>query len=230
MALIRRDSDKAARAAALAVALADGRSLHDGPTREAPQLDPRDAALQDMAARNSQLEAALAKARLDIERVSEEKFEAGRQAGRQEATSRETERVRALDSALKGAQTSLERQLGAERDLAIEIALEALRRVLGDPVHYRDLVRQTARVHAAAIERGTLVRLVVSAGDFTEAAALAELGQVLGQVRVEADCAMPAGTCRFDLSLGKLDASIPAQAQAIEALLIETAENAGSAA
>lgn len=184
--------------------------------------DPREQQLARLREECDMLARQVETLRTDAENARLEGYEEGRAAGRDEAERRDAERLTQLESALVGARNDLVERLSEERDLAIEIALAALRRAIGDPAHYRELVTATARHHAAALERGAMLQLAVSPADFADSAALAELQAAMGQIRIELDPELAPGGCRFDLTLGQLEAHIPVQAVALEALLIES--------
>lgn len=222
MSLIRRNSEQALTAAAFppakpaAAATTSARSA-----TQAEQTDPRDIRIAALRADCDALTQQIADLKAEIESVRVQAYEEGREAGRDEAESREAERLTKLAEALDTARQDFDERIAQEHDFGIEIALAALRKVLGNPAHYRDLVAATAQHHAAGLASSTVVKLSVSAADFPDGAALAPLQSSLGQVRIVADPAMPAGSCRFELTHGQLDAEIPAQAASLESLLIQ---------
>lgn len=220
MTLIRRSSEQARTASTFRSARG---AAAGAPTTTTPaHVDPRDAQITALRAERDALAQQLAGLNDAVDEARAAAFGDGRETGRYEAESLEAERLEQLKVALREARSRFDDQLADDQDLGIEIALAALRRVMGDPAHYCDLVIATARHHAAALERTTVIQLAVSPVDFTDEAALAPLRAALGQIPIEIDPDLPAGGCRFDLTLGQLDAQVPAQANKLEALLIQT--------
>jgi type III secretion protein L len=223
MSLIRRNSEQARSAAAFQTARPEVAGA--APTASAPkaeQADPRDIRIAALRADCEALNEEIAALKAEVEAVRVEAFDEGCEAGRNEVETREAERLAQLSDALNTARQEFDEHLSLEQGFGIEIALAALRKVLGDPGHYRDLVAKTAQHHAAGLASSTVIRLSVSTADFPDEAALAPLQSSLAQVRVEADPAMPRGSCRFALTHGQLDAEIPSQATSLEALLIQS--------
>lgn len=223
MSLIRRESAAARAAAAFRapdpVLAGDAMA---GPAPRPKQADPRDIRIAELRANSEALTQELASLKAEIETVRGLAHDEGREAGRKEAESQEAERLKQLAGALTAARQAFDERLSEERDIGIDIALAALRKVLGNPAHYRDLVTATALHHAAGLARTTVIQLSVSSADFPDETALSALQASLGKVRVVADPAMPPGSCKFDLTHGQLNAEIPAQAAALEALLGQT--------
>lgn len=227
MTLVKRDSVQARRAAIFRSGTVE--HLRENPadtsgftavSEDPPAATPDEAAIRQrrLEDRVSELEAALIAAGEEQEKACAAALARGREDGLAAAESREAERSEALRSTLAEMQASLERRIGEERDLAIDIARAALDRLFGDPALYRGMVEETARRQAASLARGTIVALRVSASDFPDPSALASLPQLGKQVRVEADPDLESGACVFDLSLGSLDASLDRQAAVIEAV------------
>lgn len=227
MSLVKRDSEQARRAALFQSVMASPSCDKQSrtPDLNAAASDPSAAMPDELAMRKSQLADRIAELEAALVAAADERDSAcaaalarGRAEGMAAAESREAERSEALKVALADIQASLERRIGEERDLAIDIARAALDRLFGDPALYRGMVEETARRHAASLARGTIVALRVSASDFPDPAALAALPSLGNQVRVEADPNLDSGACIFDLSLGSLDASLSHQAAVIEAV------------
>lgn len=158
-----------------------------------------------------------------------EAFERGRTEGLALAESREAERLVLLNDSLGNFVREVSDRIDRDRDLAIDIARAAIARVVANPELYHGLVTETARRNAANLLQSTLIRLRVSPTDFPDTEALAMLPALGAHVGVEADPALDAGACIFDLSLGSLDASIPRQFVAIENALDQASRKAGSA-
>lgn len=235
MTLIKGNSAIAKRAAAfrspsVAAEVASARhqvAIQNDITAEAE--DKQGAQVRALTDQVEALEAALRTAQDQNEIDRAEAFEQGREEGLAAAETREHERIAVLQGAVTEALATLERKVDQERDLAIDIARAALDRVVADPALYHGLVAETARRHAAGLQRGSIVGLRVSPIDFPDADALAALPQLGTHAKVEADPALEAGACIFDLSLGSFDVSIPRQLAAIEGALEQTYRKAVSA-
>lgn len=213
MTILKRDSRTAVHAARF-----------DGARAVATPVATTDPLAEEMAGLRAQLtarERELAAQAEAADAACAEAFARGRDEGRAEAAGDDQARLAALVEGVEAALTAFDAHLSGARDLAVDIAETALAAMLGTVIPYRALVAATAARHAAALSHGTIVRLRVSAADFPEAAALATLPVFERAVEVSADPALAAGTCRFDLTLGELDASIPVQAAAIAQLLDE---------
>ncbi len=241
MTLIKRSSALAGRAAAFRADTAPARRGFGDPLAPPPQDDgtgdgiddTRERYMQLLEARIAELEAALRDGESEREDASADAFRRGHAEGREEglaaAATREQERVEAVQDAVAKAVSTIDRKIDGERDLAIDIARAALDRILADPAMYHGLVAETARRHAAALQRGTILRLRVSPLDFPDASALEVLPRLSGGAVVEADPSIEAGSCIFDLTLGSLDASIPRQLIAIDEVFEKSYRKAASA-
>lgn len=212
MTLIKNNSAAAKRAEAF-------RSPSVTAARAAAEaIDARDAQVQALTEKLREMEAALRAARERNEADCTQAFERGHQEGLAAAETHERERTDVLKGAAVNALAVFEQKLDRERDLAIDIARAALDRIVTDASLYHGLVVETARRHAAALQRGSILALRVSPADFPDAASLAALPQLGPHAKIEADPSLDAGACIFDLSLGSLDASMPRQLAAIEGI------------
>ncbi len=177
-----------------------------------------------------QLERELAALRNETEQAAIKAEQQGYDRGRAVASRLEEERLTALGKALNEA---LERALGIvenETTLAVDIAREALSRILGDPVQYQSGIVATAGHWAKQLSSSSIVRLRVSAEDFPATDAHDPLALFGAGFEVVRDPALVSGTCLFDLVLGRLDASLPRQMAEVDALLDRVATNAAVAA
>ncbi|OLL30867.1 hypothetical protein BTH42_14935 [Burkholderia sp. SRS-W-2-2016] len=127
-----------------------------------------------------------------------------------------------LDALAAGIDSALavfgERLLGIEA-IALDVAQAALRKTLGDSDRYAALVVQTARHHVAQIAAGSLIGMRVSAEDFPTSAELSEAFAAITRntkLAVEVDPQLTAGSCVIDLTLGRLDVSLPRQLAQID--------------
>lgn len=211
MTVLKRDSGSAERAARFGATRA-----HAPPSLA---IDPLVAEVERLRERLAARDREFAAQADDAEASRTAALARGRNEGRAEAASGEQDRLAALADGIERALSSLSDRIAGERDLAIDIAEAALTAMVGDAIPYRALVAATAARHAAALSHGAIVRLLVSAQDFPDDAALATLPGFDRVVEVIADPALSAGACRFELTLGALDASIPTQVAALTRIM-----------
>lgn len=171
-----------------------------------------------MAEQLGKLEAALESERAARQEACEAALAAGREEGRAQAESDASDRLAALRAGIAQAVADLPVRLDARGDLAVAIARAALSKILGDQASYRPMIEDIVRHQLAQAATGTIVQVRVSANDFEDQAAVASLAADNG-VAIVREATLPAGSCLFDLTLGTIDASIPLQASAIDAVL-----------
>ncbi|RQX94962.1 FliH/SctL family protein [Burkholderia stagnalis] len=179
---------------------------------------------EQLLTRIAALEAALADRDAGLEPKMREAFATGVENGRAQAIREEGERIAALNAAAAAAREDFVSRMVAIDKLAVELALTGLERVLGDTARYATLIGETIRHRLESTVDGSIIAIRVSAADFDESAQLADLAGTLGiapSITLVADTSLPAGACFFDLTLGKLDASIPHQMRNIAASLRE---------
>ncbi|WP_185646313.1 FliH/SctL family protein [Burkholderia stagnalis] len=179
---------------------------------------------EQLLTRVAALEAALTDRDNGLEPKMREAFAAGVENGRAQAIREEGERIAALKAATAAAREDFVSRMAALDKLAVELALTGLQRVLGDAARYATLVGETIRHRLASTAGGSIIGIRVSAADFDESAQLADLAGTLGiapSITLVADPSLPAGACFIDLTLGRLDASIPHQMRNIAASLRE---------
>ncbi|MGF6637617.1 FliH/SctL family protein [Paraburkholderia sp. MM6662-R1] len=124
------------------------------------------------------------------------------------------QRIEALVAGIDAALAALRDRLQAVESLALDVAQAALRKTLGDTTACAALVVQTARHHLAQIAAGSAIGVRVSAQDFPDADALRDAFATLTRdtaLTVDADPQLAAGACLIDLTLGRLDVSLPRQ-------------------
>lgn len=189
-----------------------------------PPVDPLVAALRE------DLEEAL----LEIERRDKEiaRLEAsvdaafvrgkeeGRKAGLKESEALRTQSLAKLDEGLKQADERFAEALSSLDRLALILARECLTKILGDPDKQMDLVCQILRDRVAKIDARSVVRIEVSAKDFSDPQDLAKLVASMGStIDLRAVDELESGGCRIKLLLGSLELGVGQQWDRIDAAL-----------
>jgi flagellar biosynthesis/type III secretory pathway protein FliH len=192
------------------------------------QLAPVETEVASLAERVRDLEEALIRERSEREKACEDSFAAGRDKGRGEAESDSAERLRILREAVREAVAELHQALDQRGDMAVAIARAALAKMFGQQASYGSMVEATIRHQLAQIAEGSVIGIRVSAQDFEDDGG-SPLFAAEG-VRISREASLPAGSCLFDLTLGTLDASIPRQAGALDAVLGSVAASRGDEA
>lgn len=167
------------------------------------------------------LETELTKTREQAIEDREAAHNAGREQGLADALKQDQERLEILRQSAEKAHADVLAGLENHTGLAIEIARTTLSRILGDQNASSKLVEETALHWKKQLTGKMILRARVSAVDFPDQAAAAELQRKLGKTTIEVDPEMDAGGCIFELQLGRVDASIPLQATAADAALAE---------
>jgi type III secretion protein L len=172
------------------------------------------------------LETELERARSEAELKCEERYGEGRAAGLLEAERAERDRLEIIGQAAATLPGKVDEACKSLEALGASIAGVAIGKVLGDKQIYRQAIGDCIAIQMAAIRPELVSRLRLSADDFPDETAVALLGAKCG-LAIELDPQLEAGACLFDLSLGRLDASLGRQREAIVALLDEIAEGPG---
>lgn len=189
-------------------------ALADRPS-EAAASDRPDAA--DLAnAAIARLERRIAELEAERDRLVAKARDEGYAAGSAAAATREEERAALLGQALDRAVETVSARIGAERDIAVELARAALSRLFADPAHFQTMVGQTIALWSGRLSSDTIVGIRVSPLDFPDGSALDDIRAANRRTEIATDASLAAGACEFDLTLGRLDASIPQQAAAVE--------------
>ncbi|MGF6696585.1 flagellar assembly protein FliH [Paraburkholderia sp. MM5496-R1] len=152
--------------------------------------------------------------RAAYQRGIEEGIEEGIEKGVARVKLDHVQRIEALVAGIDAALAALRDRLQAVESLALDVAQAALRKTLGDTTACAALVVQTARHHLAQIAAGSAIGVRVSAQDFPDADALRDAFATLTRdtaLTVDADPQLAAGACLIDLTLGRLDVSLPRQ-------------------
>lgn len=174
------------------------------------------AELADRDARISNLEKALAEA---VEQARAE----GRQAGLREAEDDAAGRLARLDKSLEAALNRFAVETDDMERLALTLAAEGLRRMIGDPEVHRDLLERTIRHHVDAVVGGTVIEVAVSRDDFADPEALARLagGVDRSELRLVASPDLASGDCHLRLKLGALEIGVARQWERLDALFAD---------
>ncbi len=214
MSIIKSASDARSSLVRAIPALASGEAA----------VDPRQAALErhlaDQDTRIAALTEDLAARDARIARLTEGVIEAhrdgvaeGREVGRREADHRQQDRLAKLAGGIEAAVAEFAARLSSMERLAVTLAGEGLRKIIGDPRAYGDLLAATIRHHAEAVGVRAVVRVTVSQGDFPSDAELAQLRLNVANNALEllASPDLPAGACEMRLRLGGLDIGVDQQ-------------------
>ena len=180
--------------------------------------------------RIAQLEQELATLRDDTEQAVVKAEQQGYDRGLEVASRLEDEKLAALGKSLEDGLQGALGVVEGETALAIEIAREALTRILGDPAQYQSAIVAIARHWAKHISASSIVRLRVSDEDFPVVDNADPLALFGNQFEVVRDATLAQGACLFDLVLGRLDASVPRQLAEVNALFDRVAANTAVAA
>jgi flagellar assembly protein FliH len=170
----------------------------------APFRDPR---LEALERENEQLRSALAALRSESEQAVKAARAEGERQGKAAADDVSGKQLGLLGKGLDSALAHWQARLEDLDELAPALAGAALAKLFdGGGEHKRFVAGAIAR-QMRLLRRESLVAVRVSARDFADEAALAELGSEAGtgSVRVVADADLASGECRIDLQLGHVD-------------------------
>ena len=134
-----------------------------------------------------------------------------------------------LSKALEGCSTTLSAELDGQIEASLALAQAIVQRVLGDTERLPEHVLKAALRWKDELAAASIIELRVSATDFPDSEALAELQTAFSTFQVVAEMDLDQGACVFDLKLGNLDASIPRQVQNAAAFLEAAAAKGGTA-
>ena len=167
---------------------------------------------QQQADEISHLKAAVEKSRRDGEAD-------GRRAGRAEAEAQDAARLGALQDGLERALARFEAEVDELERLSPLLALEALRKVIGDPASYAEILERSISHAIAGLRAGAAVRLEVSSQDFPDLSVLRDVAS--GGVEIRALDELAAGQCRIGLRLGQIDVGLGQQWGRLATLLTD---------
>lgn len=123
----------------------------------------------------------------------------------------------ALKKGVASAAEKVEAHFLKEQTLALLLAQVALERVFGEAADFQDLVTRAMRVQLHALRRGSVLSIRVSADDFGDEDALAELAATLGDgINIAHDPGLSSGECHIDLRLGQVELSISQHWQSLQ--------------
>jgi len=190
-----------------------------------PQAESREIALER---RITELETQLAAQRdTAAELASEAKasFARGEAAGRKEgqrlADDRQTQRLTLLAEGIAASQMDFAAGLAETERLAVLLAVACLEKIFGDEAPGSQRVSALLRVQMSRIERDQLVKVIVSAADFSEEALQDLHAVVAGKVDIIRDPDLPTGGCKLIPRLGEIDIGLDTQWQAVRGFLLE---------
>jgi len=191
----------------------------------APLPDPLIAALQsqlkEATARIAGQSDQMRSLRKECDAAYAEGEQAGRKAGRAEATTREAERLEILEAGVEAALATFSERLASAEQIGRLLAREGLRKLVGEDADRLGLIANLLNEQMRQIDAGSVVRIEVSRADFADDAALEALSRRIGGSRfavVAADHAR-AGDCRIVLMLGALEVGLDQQLGRLAAVL-----------
>jgi flagellar assembly protein FliH len=206
----------------------------EGPVAGVPQRGPQaqdaDAVIGALRRQLSGLEQAHTEQARNIETREEAAYQRGvergmsdgEDAGLARAVRDHAEQLETLHAGVQEALDAFRAKLQAVETLALDLTQLALEKILGDPVLCPTLVVQTARHHLAQVATGSAIGIQVSAADFPEPDDLHEAFAALMQhttLTVGANRQLRPGACLIELTLGRLDVSLPQQLAHVSATL-----------
>lgn len=202
--------------------------------RSAAPVDPKLAALakdlSEAQAQGAALAAELADRDARIGRLEEQLAEAvgqaraeGREAGLREAEDDGARRFERLDKTLDAALNRFAVETERMERLAVALAAEGLRKIIGDVDVHHDLLARTIRHHVDAIGGGTVIEVAVSRDDFADPEALARLasGVDRSELRLVASPDLASGDCQLRLKLGAMEIGVDRQWERLNALFAD---------
>jgi flagellar biosynthesis/type III secretory pathway protein FliH len=175
----------------------------------------------ELAEALSACEAELAQAARDHETALADAEERGRADGLAAGAEAKAESLELLEAGTSRAVDQLRSDLKGMETLAVALAKAGLAKVFGDD---RDMARRVERLirrQLEGLERASILRVEVSATDFTGAVALDGLSDAAGLegIEVKAVDALGPGDCRMRLRLGELEVGIGQQWARLSGLL-----------
>lgn len=156
-------------------------------------------------------------------------FDRGVEQGERQAQQRDEERLQILAGAADEARMLLAGQLDQLQQLSLQIAQNALGKILGDSGRYPELIAQSIRHRCQQLSMELVTGIRVSAADFSDPSALSSLRAASGSSIVETDPALESGACMIDLKLGHYDIGIGSQWHRLCAFLDELEQEAAPA-
>jgi flagellar assembly protein FliH len=177
-----------------------------------------DGQIESLKHRVAELERAYEEQTRHVETLKQEAYQRGIDAGIESGVARaendHTAMLDRLEAGVKAALAALHERLQVIEVLALDVAQSALEKVIGDPASYTALIGQTVRHHLAQTAAGSAVGIRVSADDFADPVLLKDTFATLTRhtlLAVKADPQLRSGACVIELTLGRLDLSLPQQ-------------------
>jgi flagellar biosynthesis/type III secretory pathway protein FliH len=185
-----------------------------GVAREDPRLVE---AIRENEALRAELATLKAAAATAVRTAREE----GLRAGEASAKSLEEEKLKALQAGLRLSGEALATRLEELEALAVLVARTALSKLFDESQDQRERIAGLIARQLRDLRRECILAVRVSAQDFGDEAALADLSKDArcGSIRVIADGDLPAGDCRLDLKLGHVEIGPRAQWSELATLL-----------
>lgn len=199
------------------------------PARPSPDPQRSIAKESHFLDRIKDLENALEAQGEELQRAKSQAYEDGLKAGIEASQVQSQEALTLLREALEGCSVTLSAKLDSRIDVSLALATAIVQRILGDEERLPEHVLKTALRWKDELAATCIIELRVSAADFPDSDALAELQNAFSPLQVVADERMRQGACVFDLKLGSLDASISRQVQNAAAFLEAAVETDGQA-
>lgn len=161
----------------------------------------------------------------DIQRSLEKGLERGREQGRNEAEDRQDERLAALETSLGRAEIHVRETLSAIGRLAPALAVDCLDILFGEAGSRASQIEQMIRHQVAMIDKALLLRIELSAEDFSGGASLDALARRLALPVTDFDIRddFASGKCAIALRLGRMEIGIDQQWGSLRDLLNEMA-------
>ncbi|WP_135212639.1 hypothetical protein [Vitreimonas flagellata] len=177
-----------------------------------PEIAARDHAIKTLERRISDMERAHAEA---IKRARTE----ARDAALKEAARDEAQALALLEANAKAANALFSKSLADLERLAPLLCETALASVFEAPDQYRALVEAALELQFKRLTRESVVKVTVSAVDFSDEAHLKALADRHPQVAIGADPALGSGVCHITLNMGGVELDIPAHWAALKETL-----------
>ena len=154
----------------------------------------------------------------------------GRDTGLAEGQEAKAETLARLEAAADRALDQFRMDLRGMETLAVALSKAALAKVFGDDREMAHRVARLVRRQVEALDRDSVLRIEVAAGDFADATALDELAVDAGLegIEIKAVEELDAGDCRIRLRLGELEVGLGQQWGRLSALLDETLAAGGT--
>lgn len=175
-----------------------------------PEMARLRALLENAAARIGDLEAEVDDLKAEIPRAAAEAEARGREAGLAAAEDRQADRLAAIEKGVAVAVDDLVAKLASLERLAPLLAREGLERLVRDPAHRSDLLRDSVLAGVQSVDADAVVRVELASEDFPEIGPIAAAisGGVHRPVDVRQAIDLRPGQCRIRLVLGEIEVGL----------------------